>query len=329
MLTQKEPTVQKTKVNWGIIGTANIALGSVGPGINLAENAKLTAIAGRNPEKTEKHALALNPEVTYNSYDDLLAAKDIQAVYIPLPNGLHKEWILKALRAGKHVLCEKPMCLTLKDTREVFEEAEKQGLYLAEAFAYMQNPMIGKARELLNSGAIGKLKSIDSHFYFRMDDDDNIRWVKELGGGAANDLGCYPISLIRYLIDEEPVAMESQSLLTTGGVDMRTSGFLNFPGDIHAVYHVGFDTEFSFGCTAFGTEGQLVIDEPFNQKGILTIKIQRPDGVEIVEVNSPDNYQLEVEDLSRCILEGGTLLTTRKHSEGNARILEDIYSRIS
>lgn len=311
-------------IQWGILGTAKIARTSVGPGINLAKNAEIAAIAGRKEDKLKEFGSLLGAKRLHKSYEDLLDDPEIQAVYIPLPNGLHQEWILKAIAKGKHVLCEKPLCLNEAQAKEVFEAADKKGVLLAEAFAYIHNPLIQRAKEIVKSGKLGSLRSIDGHFYFLLDEPDNIRWDKDLGGGAAYDIGCYPLSLIRFLADEEPEEVLSHNLMTPKGVDIHSSGVLLFPSGVTSVYHCGFDTGFSMGCRVFGTQGWMEIPMSFNQKGNLYLEIHKDGKVIREEVFSQDNYQLEVEDFSRAILGGGRPMVSPEHTLGNARVIDRI-----
>ncbi|MBO4399049.1 MAG: Gfo/Idh/MocA family oxidoreductase, partial [Lachnospiraceae bacterium] len=191
------------KVKWGILGTANVARWGTIPGMKKAEHCELYAIAGRNPEKAKRYAEDFGFAKAYGSYDELLQDKEVQAVYIPLPNDIHLKWVTAALRAGKHVLCEKPMALNAAEAREMYRTAEDCGVLLMEAYAYLHSPYVEALKQDVKSGIIGDVDYIDTAFVTQGYKED-FRLHKELGGGAMYDLGCYCTTMILSLIDSEP-----------------------------------------------------------------------------------------------------------------------------
>ena len=180
-------------VRWGVMGCAAIAINRVIPGMRMTDTALLTAIASRSLEKAQATAAQLDVPTAYGSYEELLADPGIEAVYIPLPNGFHAEWSIKALRAGKHVLCEKPLTMNAAEAREVQAVRDETGRYMLEAFAYRFNPVVAEAFRIARSGALGELRFIHTVTIFRLDplDPANVRLQADIGGGALYDVGCY------------------------------------------------------------------------------------------------------------------------------------------
>ena len=183
------------KVKWGVLGTADIARGQTIPGMTLAEHCERYAVAGRRLEKAESYRAEFGFQRAYGSYDELLADPEVQAVYIPLPNDIHCEWTIKALKAKKHVLCEKPLALCEAQVKEMFAAAEENGVLLMEAFAYLHSPFVKAVKEELDAGTIGEILYFESEFIAGRRPDTDIRLKKETGGGAFYDLGCYPLSM--------------------------------------------------------------------------------------------------------------------------------------
>lgn len=228
----------ENKVKWGILGTANIARWGMIPGMKKAGNTDLVAIAGRNPEKTESYAKSFGIRKTYLSYDELLSDSEITAVYIPLPNDLHFPWVIKALKAGKHVLCEKPLALNSDEVKEMFKTAEECGVYLMEAYAYLHSPYVESLKNDIKSGIIGDIDYIDTAFVTQGYKDD-FRLRKEPGGGAMYDLGCYCTTMILSLIDSKVSSSGAVSEFSDQGVDLLTSGIIGFENGARASFNVG------------------------------------------------------------------------------------------
>ena len=197
-----------SKVKWGIMGTANIAKRAMIPGMKEAENCEMYAIAGRSAEKANAFKEEYGFEKAYGSYEELLQDPEVQAVYIPLPNNIHAEWVKKALTAGKHVLCEKPMALNADEARELFKTAEESGKYLMEAYAYLHSPYLESLKEVISNGTIGDVNYVETGFITSGYKED-IRLYKELGGGAMYDLGCYCTTMILSLIDSDEGGVSS------------------------------------------------------------------------------------------------------------------------
>ena len=192
------------KVNWAVLGTANIAKNEVIPGMQMSEHVHLYAIAGRKPEKINAFQELFGFEKTYMDYDELLDDEQVEAVYIPLSNDLHKEWLIKAAKKKKHILCEKPLVPTAKEVEEVIEVCKAEGVIFMEAFAYLHSPIINDLINRVNTGVIGKIRLIETTFHIPKQSDENIRSRKETLGGSQYDLGCYNISLILKLMNQMP-----------------------------------------------------------------------------------------------------------------------------
>ena len=216
-------------LRWGILSTANIATGKVVPGIQRADRCEIVAIASRDIDTARRVAGRLGIPRAHGSYEALLADPDVDAVYIPLPNHLHAEWTIAAARAGKHVLCEKPLAMTTADAERMIEAARAAGVHLMEAFMYRHHPSWVAVRELVASGRIGPLRAVQTWFSFYNDDPANIRNILEYGGGALFDIGCYAINLSRMLFEGEPTRVSGAIQRDpTCGVDILTSAILEF-----------------------------------------------------------------------------------------------------
>lgn len=317
----------KSIIRWGILGTANIAKIAVAPAIKEARNAELVAIAGRNGDKIARFTKVYPCEKTYFSYEELLADKEIDAVYIPLPNSLHREWAIKAMMQGKHVLCEKPLGCTAEEVRQMIQTSKDYGVLLEEAFAYRHNPLIIQLKELIDAGKIGNVKHIQSSFSFLLTNREDIRLNKVMGGGAIYDIGCYPIHLIRYLAGQEPnKVISSLSFDKEKNVDVSSSAILEFPNGIKGSLYCSFESPFHITCEVSGEKGILTCRRPFNQEGDLEIIFKSSDSEneEVIGIHSPNNYTLEVEDFSECILMGTKPLVTLEDSLNNAIVIDSI-----
>jgi predicted dehydrogenase len=250
-------------MNWGILGTANIARAQFLPGLREA-GGTAAAVAGRDAGRAERYARDHGIGRGVAGYQTLIDDPDIDALYIPLPNSLHAEWTLRALAAGKPVLCEKPLCGNLGDTIRVLDAAHRSGTLLWEAFVFPFHGQIARLRDLVAGGAIGDLMEIKSNFHFLAGDPRNIRYSRELEGGALNDVGCYPVRLAAEFFGAPHQAAWAGATWGGDGVDSDTWGVLEFPGGrrlhLSAGLGRGYDT-----CTSLeGTAGRIVVSNPFH-----------------------------------------------------------------
>ena len=320
------------KIKWGILGTANICTYGTIPGMKLSESCELYAIAGRNPEKVQKFKEKYGFEVAYNSYDELLHDENIQAVYIPLPNDIHLKWVKEALKNRKHVLCEKPMALNANEATEMYATASEYGVHLMEAYAYLHSPYIASLKADIESGLIGDVDYVESAFITQGYKED-FRLHKELGGGAMYDLGCYCTTMILTLIDSEPELVKAVAEFTDLGVDNNTSGIIRFKNGARASFNVGMilgeNSNSRFDrLYIHGTKGSIRSDVEYNQAGEVSYKIFTNDGVIERKVSVPQNYSLEIENMSRCILYGDKLHVTPDFSIKNAELIDKVLKEI-
>ncbi|MNO13867.1 1,5-anhydro-D-fructose reductase [compost metagenome] len=257
------------KLRWGIMGCAQIATGSVMPAIQESETGIIQAVASRGLEKCSAVAKEFGVQQAYGSYEELLADPDIDAVYIPLPNHLHREWVIRAAEAGKHVLCEKPIALNSQEAAEMVAACRRAGVHLAEAYMYRHHPRIAEVQEIIASGEIGDLRSIRGTFtYNDAGDTSNIRFKSAWGGGSLYDVGCYPLSAARLLFGAEPEAVTVQAIFSPehDNVDMMASGLVEFPGGVSLIFDCGMWAYNRQLLEVLGTEGRIEIPMPFNAR---------------------------------------------------------------
>jgi D-xylose 1-dehydrogenase (NADP+, D-xylono-1,5-lactone-forming) len=302
----------------GILSTARINRRIV-PAARRTEQVQVVAVAGRDLGKSEAHAREHGIEHALGSYDALLADPDVEAVYIPLPNSLHVEWSRRALEAGKHVLCEKPLTDRPEEAEALFDLAEREGLVLAEGFMYRHNPQTLRLEELVRSGAIGRLQLVRASFSFLVEGEANIRLDPELGGGSMLDLGCNCVSGARLLAGE-PESVCGRQVLGPTGVDDLFTAVLIFPGGVHALVDCGLRLPFRATLEAFGSEGSVFVDDPWlcSRPGI---ELRRDGQVERVAVEAADSYPLELEDFARAVAGERPPLLRREDAVGQARTL--------
>jgi D-xylose 1-dehydrogenase (NADP+, D-xylono-1,5-lactone-forming) len=302
----------------GILSTARINRRIV-PAARATELVDVVAVAGRERRSAEEHAREHGIGRVHGSYEALLADPEVDAVYIPLPNSLHVEWTRRALEAGKHVLCEKPLTDRPEDAEALFALAEREGLVLAEAFMYRHNPQTRRLEQLVRDGAIGPLQLVRASFSFLVEGEANIRLDPELGGGSVLDLGCYCVSGARLLAGE-PETVFARQVLGPTGVDDLFTAVLAFPGGVHALVDCGLRLPFRATLEAVGPEGSLFVDDPWlcTSPGI---ELRRGEEVEHVAVETADSYLLELEDFARAAAGEGEPLLGRADAVGQARAL--------
>jgi predicted dehydrogenase len=249
-------------VRWGIAGTAEIARSAFLPAVR-ATGGSVAAIASRDPARGREFANSAGIERVHAGYQALMNDPAIDAVYLPLPNGLHAEWTIAALRAGKPVLCEKPLCGTVAETVEVLGVARETGTLLWEAMAFPFHPQLAEVRRLITAGAIGELREIQSTFQFSLGDPADIRMSAGLAGGAAQDVGCYPVRLARELFGTEPESARAVAEWGGDGVDVDLQGILGFPGGRRLLLSCGFRRSLDTFCRLLGTTGQIHVSNPW------------------------------------------------------------------
>jgi xylose dehydrogenase (NAD/NADP) len=309
-------------VKWGILSTADINQKLI-PGAHASPKVDLVAVASRDQARADDYARRFEIERAYGSYEALLADPEIEAVYIPLPNTLHCDWSIRALEAGKHVLCEKPMSRHPDDVAAAFAAAERSGRFLMEAFMYRHNPQTTRLTELVAEGAIGELRLVRSTFSYSLYDEGNIRLRPEVEGGALMDVGCYCVSGSR-LLGGEPTSVQAQAWYGPSGTDWSLAGTLRFPGDVIALFDCGTALTNRDELEAIGTEGSLFLDDPWHCLNP-TIELRRDGGTELIEVGHQDSYRLELENLSDAIRGEAEPLLGVADALAQARTIEALY----
>ena len=321
-------------VRWGILSTADIGVRKVIPGIRKAARCEVVAIASRDGEQARAVADQLGIPSAHASYEALLADPGVDAVYIPLPNHMHMDWTIAALRAGKHVLCEKPLAMTADDAQRMVDVAHETGLHLMEAFMYRQHPSWVAAMDLVDSGRIGTLTAVQSWFSYYNDDATNIRNIVEYGGGALFDIGCYTINLSRMVFGGEPSHIQASVRRDPAtGVDALVSAILDFDGGI-ASFTCAIRSESDQRVHIYGTEGRISIDIPFNIPPDRPTRIRLTAGGDppvapdttVLEFPTTDPYTAEVERFVSAVLDGGPTPVPPEDAVANLRVIDAIFA---
>ena len=307
----------------GLLSTANINR-MVLAGARASEEVEVVAVASRDAARAEAYAREHGIPRAHGGYEALLADPGVDAVYVSLPNSMHVEWSVRALEAGKHVLCEKPLARRPDDVTRAFDAAERAGRLLAEAFMYRHHPQTKRVAELVADGAVGKLRAIRGSFSFPLADVENVRMRPELDGGALMDIGCYCVSGARLLAGEPERAWGEQVVGPTG-VDVTFAGTLRFPGDVLAVFHVSMDLPMRQGFEVLGTEGTLLVEAPWRVDWGGDVLLHRDGEVERVDVSEADSYRLELDDLAAAARGERERLLGREDALGQARTIDALY----
>jgi predicted dehydrogenase len=311
------------KVRWGILGAAKIGLVKVIPAMQKSELCEISAIASRDLTKAKEAAANLGISKAYGSYEELIADPDIDAIYNPLPNHLHLPWTTRAAEAGKHVLCEKPIGLNAQEARQLIEVRDRTGVRISEAFMVRVHPQWLRAHEIVRSGSLGELRVIQGFFSYNNQDPKNIRNIPEYGGGGIMDIGCYPITMSRFLFAEEPrrvlALIERDPLM---GTDRLTSAILDFPSG-QATFTCSTQLVPYQKMHVFGTRRRLEIEVPFNA---LPDKPSRifVDGAEEI-FPACDQYTLQGDAFARAILDGVEVPVTLEDSAANMDVIDALF----
>jgi D-xylose 1-dehydrogenase (NADP+, D-xylono-1,5-lactone-forming) len=309
-------------LRWGILSTANITKKLLGSG----HDQEFVAVGSRDRDRAQAFAAEHGLARAHGSYEDLLADPEVDAIYNPLPNALHVEWSIKALQAGKHVLCEKPLSRHPEDVGRAFDAAEEAGLVLEEAFMWRHHPQLQRARELLDAGDIGELRVIRAAFAFNAADPDDIRLQADLDGGGLMDVGCYCVSGCRALAGAEPIRGYAEYVPGgNGGVDVALAATLRFPGDVVAHFDCGLSYLGGDQLEAVGSEGSLFMDDPWHGREAV-IEVRRNGAVERIEVGPANSYALELADFEAAVRSGRPPLLSRADAVAQSRAIEALYT---
>jgi predicted dehydrogenase len=308
---------------WGIISTADINRKLI-PGAHASPKVDLIAVASREQARAEEYAREWSIERAYGSYEALLADPDVEAVYISLPNTLHCEWSIRALEAGKHVLCEKPLSRHPDEVEAAFDVAGRTGRLLSEAFMYLHNPQTARLRRLIDEGAVGEVRLVRSAFSYSLYDPENIRLRTDVEGGSLMDVGCYCVSGSRLAAGGEPTSVYGQAWFGETGTDWVFTGLLRFRGDLLATFDCGTALPERDELEVIGNEGSLFLDDPWHGK-VPVIEHRRDGRVERIELEPADSYRLELENVSDAIDGRAELLLGRDDAVAQSRALEALH----
>jgi predicted dehydrogenase len=321
-------------LRWGVLSTADIARTKVIPGMLKAERCEVVAIASRDATQARLVADELGIPIAHGSYEALLADPTVDVVYIPLPNHLHAEWTIAAARAGKHVLCEKPLAMTAADAERMVEVCAAEGVRLMEAFMYRHHPSWVAVKQMVDAGRIGRLRSVQSWFSYYNDDPTNIRNIRAAGGGALFDIGCYSVDLSRMLFGTEPIGVSASIARDPdSGVDILTSAILEFEAGV-ATFTCSTRLETDQRVHIYGADGRISIGIPFN------IPPDRPTQVfvtaggdppiapatETITFDTADPYTVEAERFAAAILDDLPTPTPPEDAVANLRVIERIFA---
>lgn len=316
-------------LNWGLLSTARINSSLIKP-LRASKRTRLLAVASRSQSSADAYAREWNIPRAHGSYEALLADPEIDVIYNPLPNHLHAEWTIKALRAGKHVLCEKPFALTLAEVDSMIAAAKETGKVLAEAFMYRYHEQTLQVKQIVDEGVIGEVRLIKGAFTFMLTREGNFRFIKEMGGGSIWDVGCYPISYARMIVGAEPVEVSGMQVTGPQGGDLAFYGQMKFANGVHAQFDSGFISPLRSNIEIVGTEGVLSIPNPFKPGLKNEIYLSKRDEAKTIKIQGKELYLGEVEDMCRAILEGTPNRISLADSRGNiAAILGLLESAVT
>ncbi len=325
---QSNETPLQIPVRWGVLSAANIAVKRVAPAIAASSNGRLVAVGSRNPQRAQE-LFAFAPEVIiYSDYESVINDPEIEAIYIPLPNSLHAEWTIKALQAGKHVLCEKPLAVTAEQGVTMVKAARENGMLLMEAFMYRFHPQTIWTLEQIANGRIGNVKLIHSSFSFNVGSrPHDIRLQADLAGGSLMDVGCYPINLCRAIYGRTPIAVGARVYApATGEVERYASAVLDFDDGCFGLIDSSFELPTRQVAEIIGEAGTITIPLPFTPGHIEAMVILALEGQTIHQRFSPvDHFRLEVEHFSACIRYGHQPLLSLEETIENLATIEAIY----
>ena len=313
----------RDRLRWGLLSTARINRRLI-PAIRAANRAELVAVASREQQRAHAYASEWQIPRAHGSYEALLADPKVDAVYISLPNSLHVDWVVQAAQAGKHVLCEKPLAISVAGCDQIMSAAAAAGVVVAEASMHLYHPLMQKTRELVQSGAVGQVALVRGAFSFPLDGPNDVRWRPELGGGSLWDVGSYPVSLIRWLAGEPQEVFGWQHLVPSG-VDGTFSGLLRYDSGVLGAFDCGFCGQYRLQAEVVGSEAVLTLERPYAIDPASHILLRRGFTEETIALPPADPYQCEVEALTAAALDGKPPPVPLSFSRGNVATLVALH----
>jgi len=312
-------------LRWGLLSTARINRKLI-PAIRESPRAELVSVASRSQSRANQYATAWSIPQAHGSYEALLEDPDVDVIYVSLPNSFHAEWTVKALESGKHVLCEKPLALSVAECNRIIEASQANGVIAMEAVMYLYHPILHKAKDMVRDGAVGEITMIRGHLTFPLDRPDDVRWDPDLGGGSLWDIGSYPVSFIRWIVGE-PDQVSGWQTLSSSGVDATFAGMLRYDDELLGVFDCSFLEPFRSKAEVAGKEGRLVIEHPYpvsEETRLLLYDLDGDEGEEI-SVAEKDAYHYEVEALTAAVLDDSSLSVPLTSSRANVSTLNALY----
>lgn len=312
-------------LNWGLLSTAHINRKLI-PAIRETPRAELVSVASRSQSRASHYAAEWNIPRAHGSYEALLEDPDVDVVYVSLPNSLHAEWTVKALESGKHVLCEKPLALSVAECDQIIQASQANRMIAMEAVMYLYHPILRKAREMVRHGAVGEITMVRGSFSFLLDRPDDVRWDPTLGGGSLWDIGSYPVSFIRWIAGA-PDRVYGWETPSSSGVDATFAGMLRYDNELLGVFDCSFREPFRNQAEVAGTEGRLIIEHSFlvsEETRLLLYDLDGDTGKEIA-VAKQDAYHSEVEALTAAVLDDASLAVPLISSRANVATLNALY----
>lgn len=303
-------------LNWGLLSTAHINSALIPP-LRASKRNRLLAVASRTQEGAGKYAREWKIPRAHGSYEALLADPEVDVIYNPLPNHLHAEWTIKAVEAGKHVLCEKPLALTVDEVDAMQSAARQQGRVVVEAFMYRHHPQTLKVQELVKGGSLGALKLIRGSFSYVLSHEVDVRLDPAMGGGSLWDVGCYPISYARSILGQEPTEVSGWQVTGPTGIDETFVGQMRFVNDVHVQFDSSFVIPLHWFMEILGNEGTLNIPNPFKPNENENIYLTRGGKTETIKIKGQELYIGEVEDMADAILLGRQPRVSLEDSRAN------------
>lgn len=313
-----------TVLRWGLLSTARINRALIPP-LKASPRNQVSAVASRDLAKAQAYAREWNIPRALGSYEALLADPEIDVIYVSLPNHLHVAWAIRALEAGKHVLCEKPLAIRPGDVEALEAAAQRTGRIAMEAFMYRHHPQTLRVGELVRDGVIGAVQLVRGAFTFTLTRENDVRLNAAWGGGSLWDVGCYPVSYARYVIGAEPIEVFGQQFVGRRGIDESFVGQMRFPGDAFAQFDCGFRSPYRAGMEIIGSEGVIALPEPFKPGLNSSLELRRGDQLETINIPGQELYLGEVENMADAILNGAAPRISLADSRANVATLLALY----